>query len=170
MCGSQCDACPRRKAHKISFRNHKASSSTSLLTSQHRDIKSTMMNSLPKNILSRCKTQIRCMSSSSLTRTVSCTESTNFLTLNARSNQVDTTKVPLAELPKFYDQSMLNFSPAAENLHLRGGFQEETIDIEDVIQAMNRNARKPKKANKGSRPCSRAGRRRKKEKIGKRSR
>lgn len=171
MCGSQCDACPRRKAHKISFRNHKVSSSTSLLTSQHRDIKRTMMNSIPKNTLTRCKTQIRCMSSSaSLTRTVSCTESTNFLTLNARSNQVDNTKASLAELPRFYDQSMLNFSPAAENLQLRGEFQEETIDIEDVIQAMNRNARKPKKANKGSRPCSRAGRRRKKEKIGKRSR
>jgi hypothetical protein len=38
------------------------------------------------------------------------------------------------------------------------------------IQAMNRNARRPKKANKGARPCSRASRRKKKEKIGKRKR
>jgi hypothetical protein len=38
------------------------------------------------------------------------------------------------------------------------------------IQVMNRNARRPKKANKGARPCSRASRRSKKEKIGKRKR
>jgi hypothetical protein len=38
------------------------------------------------------------------------------------------------------------------------------------IQVMNRNARRPKKANKGARPCSHASRRRKKEKIGKRKR
>ncbi|MGK3747577.1 MAG: hypothetical protein ACI8RD_006189 [Bacillariaceae sp.] len=38
-----------------------------------------------------------------------------------------------------------------------------------IIQA-GRNSRKPKKANKGSRPCSRAGRRKRQEKIGKRSR
>lgn len=39
-----------------------------------------------------------------------------------------------------------------------------------IIQTMGRNSRNPKKANKGSRPCSRAGRRRRKEKIGKRKR
>jgi hypothetical protein len=38
------------------------------------------------------------------------------------------------------------------------------------IQVMNRNARRPKKANKGARPCSRVSRRQKKEKIGKRKR
>lgn len=130
-----------------------------------------MMSYLPKNIASRCKTQIRCMStSSSLTRTVCCTESTNFLTLNATSNQTDTTKAPISKLPKFYDQSILEFSSTAQIVQPRGDLPRETIDIEEVIQAMNRNARRPKKANKGSRPCSRAGRRKRQEKIGKRSR
>ena len=40
----------------------------------------------------------------------------------------------------------------------------------EPIHAMNRNARRPKKANKGARPCSRASRRRKKEELGRRSR
>ena len=40
----------------------------------------------------------------------------------------------------------------------------------EPIHAMNRNARRPKKANKGARPCSRASRRRKKEALGRRSR
>ena len=38
------------------------------------------------------------------------------------------------------------------------------------IHVMNRNARRPKKANKGKRPCSRSSRRSKKERYGKRSR
>lgn len=42
--------------------------------------------------------------------------------------------------------------------------------VSDGIWNMNRNARKPKKANKGARPCSRAARRAKKAKIGKRKR
>ena len=42
-------------------------------------------------------------------------------------------------------------------------------NLELIIQA-GRNSRKPKKANKGSRPCSRTGRRKRQEKIGKRSR
>jgi hypothetical protein len=37
------------------------------------------------------------------------------------------------------------------------------------IHALNRNARKPKKANKGARPCSRVGRRKKRSPGGKRS-
>jgi signal transduction histidine kinase len=41
---------------------------------------------------------------------------------------------------------------------------EAWLDVEDedednVVHAMNRNARKPKKANHGARPCSRVGRR-----------
>ena len=47
---------------------------------------------------------------------------------------------------------------------------DELLEDVETIQAMNRNARRPKKANKGSRPCSRAGRRKRKEKIGKRRR
>ena len=49
---------------------------------------------------------------------------------------------------------------------------DKASDIEDIVPvvAMNRNGRRPKKANKGSRPCSRAGRRAKKERYGKRSR
>ena len=38
------------------------------------------------------------------------------------------------------------------------------------LHVMNRNARRPKKANKGKRPCSRTSRRSKKERYGKRSR
>jgi hypothetical protein len=37
--------------------------------------------------------------------------------------------------------------------------EEEEEDESAVIQVMNRNARKPKKANHGARPCSRVGRR-----------
>ena len=42
--------------------------------------------------------------------------------------------------------------------------------IETEIFAMNRNARRPKRANHGARPCSRSSRRWKKEKIGNRHR
>lgn len=37
---------------------------------------------------------------------------------------------------------------------------------ESLLQAMNRNARKPKRANKGARPCSRVSRRAKKRANG----
>ena len=49
---------------------------------------------------------------------------------------------------------------------------DKPFDIDNIVPvvAMNRNGRRPKKANKGSRPCSRAGRRAKKERYGKRSR
>lgn len=40
----------------------------------------------------------------------------------------------------------------------------------EEISVMNRNARRPKRANHGARPCSRSSRRFKKEKIGKRGR
>lgn len=40
----------------------------------------------------------------------------------------------------------------------------------EEISVMNRNARRPKRANHGARPCSRSSRRFKKEKIGKRRR
>jgi len=43
-------------------------------------------------------------------------------------------------------------------------------NLEVIIQTLNRNARRAKKANKGSRPCSRDGRRKRKEKIGRRKR
>lgn len=42
----------------------------------------------------------------------------------------------------------------------------ETNNTNDVLQAMNRNARKPKRANKGARPCSRVSRRAKKRAYG----
>jgi len=44
------------------------------------------------------------------------------------------------------------------------------IVVDEEISLMNRNARRPKRANHGARPCSRSSRRFKKEKIGKRSR
>ena len=46
--------------------------------------------------------------------------------------------------------------------------QEEAAFV--PLQAMNRNARKPSRANHGARPCSRRARRWKKEKIGRRRR
>eukprot|EP00980_Cylindrotheca_fusiformis_P023804 scaffold11032_cov122-Cylindrotheca_fusiformis.AAC.5 len=52
---------------------------------------------------------------------------------------------------------------------LRPSILDREEDIE-LIQAMNRNARRPKKANRGSRPCSRVQRRKRKEAIGKRRR
>eukprot|EP00539_Tryblionella_compressa_P012389 CAMPEP_0178816250 /NCGR_PEP_ID=MMETSP0746-20121128/1250_1 /TAXON_ID=913974 /ORGANISM="Nitzschia punctata, Strain CCMP561" /LENGTH=137 /DNA_ID=CAMNT_0020477259 /DNA_START=220 /DNA_END=633 /DNA_ORIENTATION=+ len=48
--------------------------------------------------------------------------------------------------------------------------EEPFFPVEKDIFVMNRNARRPKKANKGARPCSRVSRRQKKEKIGKRKR
>ena len=46
----------------------------------------------------------------------------------------------------------------------------DPLTSNEELQVMNRNARRPRKANKGARPCSRASRRKKKEKIGKRGR
>lgn len=129
------------------------------------------MSYAPKTIFARCRTQARCHSSvSSLTRTTSCSDPTNYLNIDSlRGNVITRTKVPLPGTPTFYDRSLFDFSSAKIELP-QSNFQHNEIDLEETIQAMNRNARKPKKANKGSRPCSRAARRRKKEKIGKRSR
>lgn len=46
---------------------------------------------------------------------------------------------------------------------------DQTTNLES-IQTMNRNARRPNKANRGARPCSRTSRRKKKDAIGKRRR
>jgi hypothetical protein len=48
--------------------------------------------------------------------------------------------------------------------------KEHPLTTNGGIQVMNRNSRRPNKANKGARPCSRVSRRKKKEKIGKRKR
>lgn len=47
---------------------------------------------------------------------------------------------------------------------------DTTLFQPEEISCMNRNARRPNKANHGARPCSRSSRRWKKEKIGKRRR
>mmetsp|Transcript_8077 Transcript_8077/g.19560 ORF Transcript_8077/g.19560 Transcript_8077/m.19560 type:complete len:155 (-) Transcript_8077:1483-1947(-) len=44
------------------------------------------------------------------------------------------------------------------------------VEENEAVQVMNRNARRPKKSNKRSRPCSRIARRKKKDAIGKRRR
>jgi hypothetical protein len=61
----------------------------------------------------------------------------------------------------------INCNPATSNPPF--GILDPEADIE-TIQAMNRNARRPKKANRGARPCSRASRRAKKDAVGKRRR
>ena len=61
--------------------------------------------------------------------------------------------------PNGQDENVLDFLR-----ELQAGFAQEEISV------MNRNARRPRKANKGARPCSRSSRRWKKEQIGKRSR
>jgi hypothetical protein len=50
------------------------------------------------------------------------------------------------------------------------GWTDPANSLQEEISVLNRNARRPKKANKGARPCSRAARRWKKEKLGKRRR
>jgi hypothetical protein len=88
-------------------------------------------------------------------------------------------KVARLDPPARCDRSLLEFSSSELIVGLQQmvprsmiDYQtpDDSIDLEAAIQAMNRNARRPKKANKGSRPCSRAGRRKRKEKIGKRGR
>jgi hypothetical protein len=52
---------------------------------------------------------------------------------------------------------------------IQGFFDPSVFSVED-ISFMNRNSRRPKRANHGARPCSRSSRRYKKEQIGKRRR
>jgi hypothetical protein len=61
----------------------------------------------------------------------------------------------------------LSHSDRKGNLDVAVPASESTTES---IQMMNRNARRPNKANHGARPCSRASRRLKKTKIGKRKR
>ena len=131
-----------------------------------------MTSYVPKTIVARCKTQFRCLASfSSLTRTSTCSDSNNFVTIYATtSNKIYNAKPSASELPNVYNRSLLEFAPATQILQQKGGTQHDGTDLEDVIQAMSRNSRRPKKANKGSRPCSRAGRRKRKAQIGNRSR
>ncbi len=137
-----------------------------ITSSLNRESVAKMMSYAPKTIFTRCGAQARCLTSlSSLTRTSTCSDSNSYLNIHALGNNtIDRDQAPL---PRFYDRSLLDFTSAKIELP-KANFDE--IDFEETIQATNRNARKPKKANKGSRPCSRAGRRRRKEKIGKRSR
>lgn len=66
-------------------------------------------------------------------------------------------------LPHGYTPSCLHLEVPL----LQAAASESTTE---EIQLLNRNARRPNKANKGARPCSRASRRKKKEQIGKRKR
>ena len=60
-----------------------------------------------------------------------------------------------------------SFAPSL--LPVQSVFDPSGFDV-DAFSLMNRNARRPKRANHGARPCSRSSRRFKKEKIGKRRR
>ena len=139
-------------------------------------------------MFARCRTQqLRCVSSlSSMARTTTtCSDSNNFLALVAKkSNKIDNVKVFLPEPSmRFNDRSLLEFVSAAQNVKPNGDLQllasrqvtnhrllDDPSDVNVEILQMSRNSRRPKKANKGARPCSRVSRRRKKEKIGRRSR
>ena len=74
--------------------------------------------------------------------------------------------LPLRDVSKPNDDYCRQMIPRMLNDNRWHGYLHDV----ELIQAMNRNARKPRKANKGSRPASRVSRRRKKEKIGKRKR
>lgn len=143
-----------------------------------------IFTSKTSSIFARCRTQLRCLSSlSALTRKATCSDS--YLTLLAKnSNKTVDAKVPFPESPLRYDRFLLEFVSTAEAVQSNDDFQmstspqminhqfpEDPSDLEaTLIQIMSRNTRRPKKANKGSRPCSRAGRRKRQEKIGNRSR
>jgi hypothetical protein len=139
------------------------------------------------SIFARCRTQqLRCVSSlSSMARTTTRSDSNNFLNLVAKkSNIINNVGVPLPVSPMRYnDRSLLKFVSAAQNVQPNGDFQllasrqvihhrlrDDPFDFNVGILEMGRNSRRPKKANKGARPCSRAGRRKRKEKLGRRSR
>ena len=159
---------------------------------EHRDylqVGRTMMMNAPKitSMFARCRTQqLRCVSSlSSMARTTTCSDSHNFLALVAKnSNKIDNVGVPLPKSRiRFNDRSLLGFVSAAQNVQPSGDLQllasrqvmnhrllDDPSDFNVGVLEMGRNTRRPKKANKGARPCSRAGRRKRKEKIGRRSR
>jgi len=91
--------------------------------------------------------------------------------------------IPVQSFLLSYDRFTPNIAATAQRIQPQSGRQlfpscqvndhqrsDHLTNLETIIQATNRNGRGPKKANKGSRPCSRVGRRRKQEKVGKRSR
>lgn len=67
------------------------------------------------------------------------------------------------QVPLPYIQEQVSLQSVQLNL------LDQTTNLES-IQTMNRNARRPNKANRGARPCSRTSRRKKKDAIGKRRR
>ena len=138
------------------------------------------------SIFTRARAQLRCLSSFSLStkNTTSRGAASGLTHVATNNNRSGDAKFALPEYPMTYDRSLFEFPTTTQIVQASGDMEllpsqrvighqvpdDANNNLEAVIQAMNRNARRPKKANKGSRPCSRAGRRKRKEKIGKRSR
>ena len=130
------------------------------------------------SIFARCRTQVRCLSSfPRLTQTTIRSDDNGYLNQVAENaNRTYCLNKTFPDSKIRCNQLLLQFEPATQILQPRSDYEptrqihDNLENLEAAIQAMNRNARRPKKANKGSRPCSRAGRRSRKEKIGKRSR
>mmetsp|Transcript_15826 Transcript_15826/g.36639 ORF Transcript_15826/g.36639 Transcript_15826/m.36639 type:complete len:147 (-) Transcript_15826:325-765(-) len=141
---------------------------------------------LKVSLFARCRTQLRHLSSfTSLSRTGTAADRSKYdLTPVAKNrNGIYTARPPPSRYQMCCDPSLpqsisdLRIAQPSVNYQLSTLYQPNchqlskcSSNLDTVIQAMNRNARKPKKANKGSRPCSRAGRRKRKEKVGKRGR
>mmetsp|Transcript_10894 Transcript_10894/g.23088 ORF Transcript_10894/g.23088 Transcript_10894/m.23088 type:complete len:145 (+) Transcript_10894:154-588(+) len=135
------------------------------------------------SILARYRIQpVSQRSFSSLEQTAIRGDHNSFFTRTAKNgNRIADTKISLPYSLVSYDRSLSDFALTTRfgqpnddcqllSQFINNQLLEAQSNLEAVIRATNRNARRPKKANKGSRPCSRAGRRRKKEKIGKRGR
>ena len=138
------------------------------------------------SLFARGRTQVRHLwSRTLLTERFPCGDSNrcNLSPVAKNINRIAFTRLSVPGCKICCDFSLQQSVPAAQIAQLSGNVQPMTSDplicdqfrdhpsnLEMLIQTLNRNARRPKKANKGSRPCSRAGRRRRKEKIGKRNR
>ena len=136
------------------------------------------------SFLARRAIQLRCLSSfSSLTQTPICIDSNNLTLIARKSNKIGGVDAPLPTFLMSDIHSLPHFALPAQNLQVHDDRQlvlsnqlndhtwsDNQSELDAVIQASNRNSRRAKKANKGSRPCSRAGRRKRKEKLGNRGR
>jgi len=74
------------------------------------------------------------------------------------------------EISEMLDSLISRVIPSQRSLGTKPSWNLDDPSDTEFLQMMNRNARRPKKANRGARPCSRASRRAKKDKIGKRRR
>mmetsp|Transcript_16686 Transcript_16686/g.40527 ORF Transcript_16686/g.40527 Transcript_16686/m.40527 type:complete len:183 (-) Transcript_16686:450-998(-) len=93
--------------------------------------------------------------------------SLTFLTPSvAHDHSARDSEMGFPSMPSSFPTPSSLLLPASDQNH-----NDNTINISNtVLEMMNRNARKPKRANHGARPCSRSSRRKKKDEVGKRRR